>query len=57
MTAEDARHKSQQQLDSRLTEAQEQSAWYQHKHGAAVKRVDQLKVSLPCCHWHSQDIV
>lgn len=49
MTAEDVRHKSQQELESRLVEAQEQSAWYQHKHGAAVKRVDQLKVLLLRC--------
>ena len=31
------------QLEERLAETQEQSAWYQHKHEAAVKRVDQLK--------------
>ena len=46
VTAEDVRHKNMSQLDQRLTETREQADWYQHKHDAAVKRVDQLKVGL-----------
>ena len=44
VTAEDVRHKNLSQLEQRLTETREQADWYQHKHDAAVKRVDQLKV-------------
>ena len=44
VTAEDVRHRNLSQLEQRLTETREQSDWYQHKHTAAVKRVDQLKV-------------
>lgn len=46
VTAEDARHKSLSLLEQRLTETREQADWYRHKHDAAVKRVDQLKVRL-----------
>ena len=49
VTAEDVRHKNMSQLDQRLTETREQADWYQHKHDAALKRVDQLKVSLASC--------
>lgn len=49
VTADSERHRELSQLEERLSETQEQAAWYQHKHQAAVKRVDQLKV-----HTHSQ---
>ncbi len=44
VTADSERHRELSQLEERLSETQEQAAWYQHKHQAAVKRVDQLKV-------------
>lgn len=34
------------EMQSRLGETEEQAAWYTHKHGAAVKHVDQLKLGL-----------
>ena len=43
-TAESQRHQSLAQLEDRLAETREQAAWYQHKHEASTKRVDQLKV-------------
>ena len=43
-TADLQRHQSLAQLEDRLAETQEQAAWYQHKHEASTKRVDQLKV-------------
>ncbi len=47
VTADSQRHKVLGQLEERLTDTQEQAAWYQHKHEASVKRVDQLKVLAP----------
>ena len=44
VTADSERHRELSELEERLSETQEQAAWYQHKHQAAVKRVDQLKV-------------
>lgn len=49
VTAEDVRHKNLSQLEQRLTETREQADWYRHKHDAAVKRVDQLKVKAFIC--------
>lgn len=46
VTAEDVRHRNLSQLEQRLTETREEADWYRHKHDAAVKRVDQLKVSI-----------
>lgn len=42
-TAESQRHEALSELEGRLAETQEQAAWYQHKHEASTKRVDQLK--------------
>ena len=53
MTADSERHRELSQLEERLSETQEQAAWYQHKHQAAVKRVDQLKVHSMTTHLHS----
>ena len=46
VTADSERHRELSQLEEQLSETQEQAAWYQHKHQAAVKRVDQLKVHI-----------
>ena len=53
VTADSERHRELSQLEERLSETQEQAAWYQHKHQAAVKRVDQLKVHIHS-HTHSR---
>ena len=45
VTADSQRQRELAQLEERRGETQEQAAWYQHKHEAAVKRVDQLKVN------------
>ena len=45
VTADSQRQRELAQLEERREETQEQAAWYQHKHEAAVKRVDQLKVT------------
>ena len=45
-SAESQRQQALAELQSRLSETEEQAAWYTHKHEAAVKRVDQLKVGL-----------
>ena len=46
-SAESERQQALAELQGRLAETQEQAAWYTHKHEAAVKRVDQLKVCTP----------
>ena len=43
-STESQRQQALAELQGRLIETQEQAAWYSHKHQAAVKRVDQLKV-------------
>lgn len=48
MSADSQRQQALAELQGRLGETQEQAAWYTHKHQAAVKRVDQLKVGPPC---------
>lgn len=48
MSADSQRQQALAELEGRLGETQEQAAWYTHKHQAAVKRVDQLKVGSPC---------
>lgn len=51
-SAESQRQQALAELQGRLAETEEQAAWYTHKHEAAVKRVDQLKVGplCPCMH-------
>ena len=49
MSADSQRQQALAELEGRLAETQEQAAWYTHKHQAAVKRVDQLKVRF-CTH-------
>lgn len=56
VTADSLRQRELAQLEERRGETQEQAAWYQHKHEAAVKRVDQLKVTAHAVGQHAHQV-